>query len=124
MKLRLLRNLRSQQHCPLAASIARAAQHAVKRGLVSAGSGRGLLADTAPAFVFDIDGVLMRGSSVLTEARRALARLYSESGPRVPLAFLTNGGGMLESRRAKVLSQALGVPVSENQVKLLIAGLK
>ena len=33
-----------------------------------------------PAFVFDIDGVLIRGGTVLPAARRALARLYSADG--------------------------------------------
>jgi hypothetical protein len=33
-----------------------------------------------PAFVFDIDGVLIRGGTVLPAARRALAKLYSPGG--------------------------------------------
>ena len=33
-----------------------------------------------PAFVFDIDGVLIRGNQVLDPARRALAKLYSPDG--------------------------------------------
>ncbi len=33
-----------------------------------------------PAFVFDIDGVLIRGGTVLPAARRALAKLYQPGG--------------------------------------------
>ena len=38
-----------------------------------------------PAFVFDIDGVLIRGKQVLDPARRALAKLYSPDGIYLPL---------------------------------------
>ena len=46
-----------------------------------------------PAFVFDIDGVLIRGNTVLDSARKALQRLYTEGGKscgeciEVPSAF-------------------------------------
>ena len=33
-----------------------------------------------PAFVFDIDGVLIRGGDVLPAAKRALAKLYQPGG--------------------------------------------
>ena len=36
--------------------------------------------DYPPAFVFDIDGVLIRGSRVLEPAKKALARLYENGG--------------------------------------------
>ena len=35
-----------------------------------------------PAFVFDIDGVLIQGGTVLPEAKKALARLYTNNGVR------------------------------------------
>lgn len=37
-----------------------------------------------PAFVFDIDGVLIQGGTVLPEARKALAKLYNKNGASVP----------------------------------------
>eukprot|EP00775_Hariotina_reticulata_P006312 gene6312-6547_t len=37
---------------------------------------------------------------------------------RYPVCFLTNGGGVLEARKAQQLSQWLDVPVQENQVVL------
>ncbi len=33
-----------------------------------------------PAFVFDIDGVLIQGGTVLPEAKKALAKLYTDNG--------------------------------------------
>ncbi len=37
-----------------------------------------------PAFVFDIDGVLIRGNKVLEPAKMALHRLYKDEGTDVP----------------------------------------
>ena len=56
---------------------------------------------------------------MLQEARRALARLYSPccSRPLAPVAFLTNGGGMLEEDRADALTRMLGVKVTADQVR-------
>lgn len=65
------------------------------------------------AFVFDIDGVLLRGGRALPGARATLQHLRDT---RVPFALLTNGGGMLESARALRLSDTLGVEIHENQL--------
>lgn len=71
-------------------------------------------------FVFDIDGVLIRGGNVLPQALRAMKGIYDADGqtPRVPLAFLTNGGGMTEALKANELSEQLGVRVLPKQVVL------
>jgi len=73
-----------------------------------------------PAFVFDIDGVLVKGKKVLEQGRRALAKLYSSNGqtPRYPVCFLTNGGGVLEATKAEQLSSWLDVNVDPGQVIL------
>lgn len=73
-----------------------------------------------PAFVFDIDGVLIRGKNVLPAAINAMKELYVPDGstPKVPVAFLTNGGGVSEADKAKQLSNWLGVNVSASQVVL------
>ncbi|KAL1918801.1 uncharacterized protein VTP21DRAFT_2823 [Calcarisporiella thermophila] len=73
---------------------------------------------TQAAIAFDIDGVLLRGGTVLPEAKRAL-RILDGHNPykmRIPYVFITNGGGVGEAERAKKLSKQLGVPVSETQV--------
>jgi HAD superfamily hydrolase (TIGR01456 family) len=66
-------------------------------------------------FVFDIDGVLLRGNTPLANAARTLRAL---SGSRIPFILLTNGGGELESVKAAKLSKALGFPLHPLQVVL------
>lgn len=72
-----------------------------------------------PSFgiAFDIDGVVLRGNTPIGGASRALRRLYDGSGVlKVPFVFLTNGGGIRESKRAAELSELLGVKISPSQV--------
>ncbi|KAK2546607.1 haloacid dehalogenase-like hydrolase domain-containing 5 [Columba livia] len=82
---------------------------------------RGYAGGQPPAFgfLFDVDGVLVRGSQALPAARQAFRRLVDSSGrPRVPVVFLTNAGNCLRSAKAQELSQALGLQVSPEQVIL------
>ena len=63
--------------------------------LLSALQQRGYIAsagasDRPPAFVFDIDGVLIRGSQVLEPAKKALARLYENGGMGSLLCCVTD----------------------------------
>ncbi|KAL4440223.1 hypothetical protein ABPG75_003224 [Micractinium tetrahymenae] len=90
------------------------------RSLSHAAEGEQSLARGPPAFVFDIDGVLIRGRHTLPQAQRALAKLYTSDGsrPRYPICFLTNGGGVTERFKAHQLSEWLGVAVDESQVVL------
>ena len=60
------------------------------------------------AFAFDIDGVLMLGSSPIPAGARALKMLHAR---RIPYILLTNGGGKYESDRVAELSHHLGVNV-------------
>jgi HAD superfamily hydrolase (TIGR01456 family) len=71
-------------------------------------------------FAFDIDGVLLHGKQVLPQALRAMSKLYTpdKSSPKIPLAFITNGGGMTERRKAHQLEQLLDVAVTADQVIL------
>ncbi|KAG7696142.1 hypothetical protein KL930_003169 [Ogataea haglerorum] len=55
-------------------------------------------------FVFDIDGVLLKGHNAIPEATEALNTLQAE---KVPFILLTNGGGVLESARCEFISQKL-----------------
>ncbi|XP_062472585.1 haloacid dehalogenase-like hydrolase domain-containing 5 isoform X2 [Pezoporus occidentalis] len=97
------------------------------RGCLRAGLGLGLLRRAGPrgppargrcaggrppafGFLFDVDGVLVRGSQVVPAARLAFQRLADSSGRlRVPVVFLTNAGNCLRSARAQELSHALGL---------------
>lgn len=65
------------------------------------------------AFVFDIDGVLLRGSKPLPTAKPALELLNKY---KIPFILLTNGGGVTESSRANFLSSAIGVSISPLQI--------
>jgi HAD superfamily hydrolase (TIGR01456 family) len=61
----------------------------------------------------DVDGVLVRGGAVIPGASSALKRLVKHN---VPFVFVTNGGGWLESTKAKDLEKKLKIPVSEDMV--------
>jgi ribonucleotide monophosphatase NagD (HAD superfamily) len=65
----------------------------------------------------DNEGVLIRGGIVLSQTQRALRKLYGENrlGIRLPVIFLTNGGGVTEARKAQELSKKFGVPVRPEQ---------
>ncbi|PSR93043.1 HAD-superfamily hydrolase, subfamily IIA, CECR5 protein [Actinidia chinensis var. chinensis] len=66
---------------------------------------------------FDIDGVILRGRVPIGGSPQALRRLYGDSGNlKIPFLFLTNGGGIPESRRASELSELLGVKILPSQV--------
>ena len=65
--------------------------------------------------VFDIDGVLLRGKEVIPGARNAIASLRRAD---VPIAVLTNGGGVLEQEKAMQLSQLLGTEISRDECLL------
>uniref|UniRef100_A0A8C6ZUD2 Haloacid dehalogenase like hydrolase domain containing 5 n=1 Tax=Nothoprocta perdicaria TaxID=30464 RepID=A0A8C6ZUD2_NOTPE len=97
-------------------------------GLVRAAAGGRGAAVTARAlalqppafgFLFDIDGVLVRGSQVIPAARDAFRALSDGDGQlRVPVVFLTNAGNCLRKAKAEELSHALGLQVSPEQVIL------
>ncbi|XP_020535559.1 uncharacterized protein YKR070W [Jatropha curcas] len=66
---------------------------------------------------FDIDGVIIRGRAPIAGSSQALRRLYGDAGSlKVPFLFLTNGGGIPESRRAIELSELLGLKILPSQV--------
>lgn len=75
---------------------------------------------SGPAFAFDIDGVLLRGRSVIPAAQNALNSLYDQSRGRwrAPITFITNGGGTTEAARAHKLTDMLNVPIHEHQIVL------
>ncbi|KAF3331687.1 cat eye syndrome critical region protein 5 [Carex littledalei] len=72
-----------------------------------------------PSFgiAFDIDGVIIGGRAPIGGSPQAIQRLYARDGTlRIPFLFLTNGGGIPESKRASELSKLLGVNISPQQV--------
>ncbi|NXB81249.1 HDHD5 hydrolase, partial [Donacobius atricapilla] len=70
-------------------------------------------------FLFDIDGVLVRGKTPIPAARRAFQKLVNPQGQfLVPVVFVTNAGNCLCQDKADQLSHLLGVPISQDQVMM------
>ncbi|XP_077181760.1 haloacid dehalogenase-like hydrolase domain-containing 5 isoform X1 [Paroedura picta] len=68
-------------------------------------------------FLFDIDGVLVRGKTPIPAARKAFQKLLnSQRQFLVPVVFVTNAGNCLRQKKADQLSHLLGVPISQDQV--------
>ncbi|XP_064632443.1 haloacid dehalogenase-like hydrolase domain-containing 5 isoform X2 [Lineus longissimus] len=66
--------------------------------------------------LFDIDGVIARGSKPLQAAKDMMPYLLNpDNSPRVPIAFCTNGCNKDEDK-AKALSEWLGVEITRDQV--------
>lgn len=65
------------------------------------------------AFVFDIDGVLVRGAKAIPQAHDALSLLNRH---KVPFILLTNGGGVSEQARVDFLSKELNINLSPLQI--------
>ncbi|GEQ66937.1 hypothetical protein JCM33374_g600 [Metschnikowia sp. JCM 33374] len=74
---------------------------------------RCLSKQSSKAFVFDIDGVLLRGNKAIPQAHQALALLNQE---KVPFILLTNGGGVSEESRVEFLSEKLDIDISPLQI--------
>ena len=66
-------------------------------------------------FALDIDGTLLRGSTLLPNTTYTLLQLQRDN---IPFVLFTNSGGDLESLKAKKLSELLGITVSPKQVVL------
>ncbi|NWS90370.1 HDHD5 hydrolase, partial [Toxostoma redivivum] len=70
-------------------------------------------------FLFDIDGVLVRGKTPIPAARTAFQKLVNAQGQfLVPVVFVTNAGNCLRQNKAEQLSHLLGVPISQDQVMM------
>lgn len=65
------------------------------------------------AFVFDIDGVLLRGKKPIPQAHETLSLLNRQ---KIPFILLTNGGGVTEESRIEFLSEKLNIPLSKHQI--------
>ena len=76
--------------------------------------------------MFDIDGVIVRGKTVLPTAPEAFSLLWdrAESRWRVPTIFVTNAGNTLRQEKADKLSDWLAIPVTEDQVVMSHSPLK
>ena len=71
--------------------------------------------NTTHAVLFDIDGVLLRGSEALPRAKETLERLQDAG---TPFAMLTNGGGTPEAEKAAKVSKILGFEIPPDRIIL------
>lgn len=63
-------------------------------------------------FLFDIDGVIVRGKRLLPSARAAFELLIDRHGHfQVPTLFVTNAGNSLRQQKAEQLSEWLKIKV-------------
>ncbi|NXQ91060.1 HDHD5 hydrolase, partial [Nyctibius grandis] len=70
-------------------------------------------------FLFDIDGVLVRGRTPIPAAKTAFQKLVNSQGQfSVPVIFVTNAGNCLRQKKADELSHLLGVSISQDQVMM------
>uniref|UniRef100_UPI0037E86F35 haloacid dehalogenase-like hydrolase domain-containing 5 n=1 Tax=Semicossyphus pulcher TaxID=241346 RepID=UPI0037E86F35 len=88
---------------------------------------RGLLQQTArlmstsrqAGVLFDVDGVLLRGGSVIPAARRAFRKLLDRNNNFLfPVVFVTNAGSCHRHNKAQQLSRLLEVQIAPEQVVL------
>ncbi|MEQ2280018.1 hypothetical protein AMECASPLE_015231 [Ameca splendens] len=69
--------------------------------------------------LFDVDGVLLRGGSVIPAARRALRKLVDRNNKFLfPVVFVTNAGSCLRHHKAQQLSHLLDLQITPEQVVL------
>ena len=66
-------------------------------------------------FALDIDGTLLRGSTLLPNTISTLQQFQRDN---IPFVLFTNSGGDLEASKAKKLSELLGTHISPKQVVL------
>jgi len=76
--------------------------------------------------MFDIDGVIVRGKTVLPSAPEAFSLLWDRDSRRwrVPTIFVTNAGNTLRKEKADKLTNWLDVPITEDQVVMSHSPLK
>lgn len=82
-------------------------------GLRTLSKTAGAAGSAGPAFVFDIDGVLVRGSKPIPLAHKALSLLNEAN---VPFILLTNGGGVTEKARVEFLLDRLDIELLPLQI--------
>ena len=74
-----------------------------------------------PAIATDIDGVVYRGSAPVGNSPQALRDLmatysnYERQTFSLPFVLLTNGGGILEKERAKVVNKIAGIDLIQGE---------
>ena len=93
--------------------------------IVIAGEEEDKRAETDFGLIFDIDGVLVRGKTLLPATRECIKLITDVEGNfKVPTVFVTNAGNQLRSTKAAKLSNILGVCVKPEQMIMSHSPLK
>ncbi|KAM3622058.1 uncharacterized protein V6R79_019889 [Siganus canaliculatus] len=88
------------------------------RGLVQQAV-RSMSTSRQAGVLFDVDGVLLRGGSVIPAARRAFRKLLDKNNNFLfPVVFVTNAGSCQRHHKAQQLSRLLEVQIEPEQVVL------
>lgn len=83
------------------------------------------LANTDFGLLFDIDGVLVRGKTLLPRTRECIKLITDSNGYfKIPTVFVTNAGNELRSTKSAKLSNLLGVYIDPTQVVMSHSPLK
>ncbi|OQV21405.1 Cat eye syndrome critical region protein 5 [Hypsibius exemplaris] len=87
------------------------------RGMSTSGTNHSFKKCPSFGFLFDIDGVFLRGHHPLPAGAEALKRLTDDRGRFiVPTVFVTNAGNALRREKAAFLSEVFGVKISADQI--------
>lgn len=92
-----------------------------KNGLSLLGNNRTLKTNSGKTvdfgFLFDIDGVIVRGKKLLPSAKDAFHMLVDRNGKfKVPVLFVTNAGNTLRQNKARALTEWLDIEIVADQV--------
>ncbi|XP_019120773.1 haloacid dehalogenase-like hydrolase domain-containing 5 [Larimichthys crocea] len=80
---------------------------------------RSMSSSRQAGILFDVDGVLIRGGSVIPAARRAFQKLLDRNNNFLfPVVFVTNAGSCQRHHKAQQLSHLLEVQIAPEQVVL------
>ncbi|XP_039972254.1 haloacid dehalogenase-like hydrolase domain-containing 5 [Xiphias gladius] len=80
---------------------------------------RYMSASRQAGILFDVDGVLLRGGSVIPAARRAFQKLLDHNNNFLfPVVFVTNAGSCQRHHKSQQLSHLLDVQIAPEQVVL------
>uniref|UniRef100_A0A663ML26 Haloacid dehalogenase-like hydrolase domain-containing 5 n=1 Tax=Athene cunicularia TaxID=194338 RepID=A0A663ML26_ATHCN len=95
------------------------ARWSISKGITNVLFNSSLQVNILPSFgfLFDIDGVLVRGKTPIPAAKTAFQKLVNSQGQfLVPVVFVTNAGNCLRQKKADQLSHLLGI--SQDQVMM------
>jgi len=101
-------------------------QKSISRRYITSKNNPDINTKAIPGILFDIDGVLSRGGTILPAAREAFRKLYCPINERfkLPIVFVTNAGNLLRSTKAESLSASLGYKIDKSQVIMSHTPLK